>query len=544
MARLPQPGGDNGKWGEILNEFISISHANDGSLKPGSVGSAQLQSNAVTSSSIADGAIDINKINGLGSIATASNSDYIATSQRGVASGVATLDSTAKLSTSQLPGYLSATNLNNAYADSAIQRRSYDFPLDGLSQVYSPAPAFSFAKGSGLTSASIASGGSGYVVGEIITLAGGVFTTPAQVSVTSVSGGVITAVQVRKNGVYQTNPTSPASQATTSGSGTGATITIALGGGSACSIYDPVGVAWNASTIDFYGNGPTNGGSTIGNGTTSWFEWTSDADTFDIKMTAFNTPFDLFVDGKRISATQFSTDASGSQYILTVDFGSRSVRTYRLVGVNMQFNSIRLKATASVWKPNEPHRPYAWMLGDSYTFGTGASGTNRSSAYVMGEILGLNLLPDGVGGAGWTNSTQGTPLARVNAKLAPITHPPEYIFWDMGYNNGGGTPDTAAITAGFDAAIDRARELFPAARQFAFGPATPLGTTSGLTAVKEAISGRCTVKNVSFIDVEGWVTTTNRSLYTAGDNVHPSPEGHEYLGQRKARAIAALLASR
>lgn len=35
MARLPQPGGDSGSWGDILNEFLGESHNSDGSLKNG-----------------------------------------------------------------------------------------------------------------------------------------------------------------------------------------------------------------------------------------------------------------------------------------------------------------------------------------------------------------------------------------------------------------------------------------------------------------------------------------------------------------------------
>lgn len=33
MARLPQPGGDQGEWGRILNEFLRTAHNDDGSLK-------------------------------------------------------------------------------------------------------------------------------------------------------------------------------------------------------------------------------------------------------------------------------------------------------------------------------------------------------------------------------------------------------------------------------------------------------------------------------------------------------------------------------
>jgi hypothetical protein len=33
MARLPQPGGDDGDWGDILNNFLAIEHNTDGTLK-------------------------------------------------------------------------------------------------------------------------------------------------------------------------------------------------------------------------------------------------------------------------------------------------------------------------------------------------------------------------------------------------------------------------------------------------------------------------------------------------------------------------------
>lgn len=34
MVRLPTPGGDQGQWGQILNDYLSVSLNADGSLKP------------------------------------------------------------------------------------------------------------------------------------------------------------------------------------------------------------------------------------------------------------------------------------------------------------------------------------------------------------------------------------------------------------------------------------------------------------------------------------------------------------------------------
>ncbi len=52
MSRLPQPGGDEGTWGQILNDYLSTAHNNDGSIKD----------NVVTAASIAPGAVTVNEI--------------------------------------------------------------------------------------------------------------------------------------------------------------------------------------------------------------------------------------------------------------------------------------------------------------------------------------------------------------------------------------------------------------------------------------------------------------------------------------------------
>lgn len=57
MSRLPTPGGDNGAWGSILNDFLMQSLAPDGALKNGIVGSDAIQDTAVTNGKIANGVI-------------------------------------------------------------------------------------------------------------------------------------------------------------------------------------------------------------------------------------------------------------------------------------------------------------------------------------------------------------------------------------------------------------------------------------------------------------------------------------------------------
>jgi hypothetical protein len=58
MARLPQPGGDSGNWGAILNNFLLQVMTPSGQIKNDVIGSAQLQDGAVTSAQLATDAVD------------------------------------------------------------------------------------------------------------------------------------------------------------------------------------------------------------------------------------------------------------------------------------------------------------------------------------------------------------------------------------------------------------------------------------------------------------------------------------------------------
>ena len=58
MVRLPIPGSDDGKWGEILNQYLSVSLDGSGELQQDSVGRDQLQADSVTSHAIANESIE------------------------------------------------------------------------------------------------------------------------------------------------------------------------------------------------------------------------------------------------------------------------------------------------------------------------------------------------------------------------------------------------------------------------------------------------------------------------------------------------------
>ncbi len=56
MPRLPQPGGDKGNWGAILNDYLSQAHKPDGTLKDSAVSVTAIANNAVTEGKL-DGAV-------------------------------------------------------------------------------------------------------------------------------------------------------------------------------------------------------------------------------------------------------------------------------------------------------------------------------------------------------------------------------------------------------------------------------------------------------------------------------------------------------
>jgi hypothetical protein len=102
---------------------------------------------------------------------------------------------------------------------------------------YATLPSLSATIGSGATltprmkavSATVAAAGSGYAAGDTITLAGGTSTTATVITVDTVSGGAIATYTITTAGNYSALPTSPVSQASTSGSGTGATFNVLWG---------------------------------------------------------------------------------------------------------------------------------------------------------------------------------------------------------------------------------------------------------------------------------------------------------------------------
>lgn len=91
MARLPQPGGDNGNWGQILNEYLAQSHNSDGTLKNGTVSAATIQDGSITESQLTS-AVQT-KLNAVGSGSVADGTITTAKLADGAVTGAKLADS-------------------------------------------------------------------------------------------------------------------------------------------------------------------------------------------------------------------------------------------------------------------------------------------------------------------------------------------------------------------------------------------------------------------------------------------------------------------
>jgi hypothetical protein len=53
MARLPQPGSDDGTWGQILNDYLGVAHDSGGAIKSGAVSGSAVQDDSISATKLA-----------------------------------------------------------------------------------------------------------------------------------------------------------------------------------------------------------------------------------------------------------------------------------------------------------------------------------------------------------------------------------------------------------------------------------------------------------------------------------------------------------
>lgn len=435
------------------------------------------------------------------------------------------------------------SSTSKALADWLSQlRRNQSLDFSPVPVMSSP-PTATLTKSTGLSAVSISSGGAGYTAGDVLTVAGGTYAAAAQITVVSVSSGVITAASVITSGVYTATPANPVS--VTGGTGSGATFSLTWNPGVASSIYNGATWARNGAWFTYLGSNIADvvsgyRGNGNGNGTQCAITFCTDAPSLDFRLIGNNCQYDLYVDGARISASPVTTDSTGAPYTYTIDWsGVVKTRTYTLRGVNTSFGGVIVGQNYTLWAPTR-WRPTVWQLGDSYTFGTQATQSSFNDFRIICDTLGFDGLADGIGGSGWTSTGTTQPQQRITSKLATLTRVPEYIFLSLGYNDAPGGNITLLQT-NFTASVALIRQYCPMAKIIVMGPATPLGSTAAINAVRSAVITLCSTLGLDFIDVADWVNSRNKTLYTASDNTHPNDAGYAFRAARFSQALLGVL---
>jgi hypothetical protein len=503
MARLPQPGGDSGNWGNILNEYLSVTHSADGTLKTDSVGAAQLKPGSITQASLSSSVqASIDGKQAAGSYATTTDltnglASKANTTSVGAINGIASLGGDGKLKEAELPARLTESGITNA-VNAAIEATDpvSQAQLRGLVNVLNPISATYFTDAFAAPPAN-----------DTPTI------TWTQSSATTIPGGSTTGYNVTRTG----------------GAGTPADIQ-----------NDPIfrfdgmlSLPADSADPNNYVRTPllTGGTSQAARYLLRFGVTTSSTQYVEFRLRALATAvkFRIIVNGKWVTEQlDTRTSVTGSPYQLLLTFPNAAVRTVwvEMDGGDASLGQARVTSGASLTKAAAPTLRVA-VVGDSYVGGSGSptDGARRLEtslrfvAHLMGADSFFNF---GIGGTGWVNGAGSG--SNYGTRLADVVACNPHIVIVLGSRNDGSDPGIeAAATASLGA-------LSSIPSVYVTGP-----STSGYTSANTQVKAAAIANGRPFFDgVAGnWITGSDLGT----DGVHPTYAGHKKIADGFWRAV-------
>lgn len=507
MARLPQPGGDEGAWGDILNEFLAQAHNADGTLKQ--LSQAQVQ-NLIPNLAAKANAVDLKPVATSGSYADLSGkppipstaADVGAVSSTGLDAATAALVDNGSSTTS---GALEA-----AYASSTVGNRlrraaHSSTRKDGLLPVMAAPPA-------------VTTGSSNLDA----TLTRAYRTSTGQANCFRFTGGAVQAGPGAYSGYY-------VAPVVTMPSGTG-------------------------------GNMPGSGG------TKNVYQWSVEffTDAPKVMLRLLTTAsIQIEVNDQPVASTTTAIGGVGGTMYALLDFtsvGGSAIRKLRVeFNTASGFDGVYVGPLYSVWTPISETNLKVVTVGDSIDTGTGATMPNGAWQKVTGKILGwTDVRQVSFGGTGFTNVGGSLNVFGATQRVADVvSHAPDLLIITASQNDDGATAST--ITTAALAAFQAYRAALPNVPIVVFGAdAGSSGPSATRKANDSAVHSAFTqwsdpaswwIENVD--DPAGsWQFGTGHVGATVGDGnrdrfgfdgAHPNDLGHQYLGYRFANTFRATV---
>lgn len=189
-----------------------------------------------------------------------------------------------------------------------------------------------------------------------------------------------------------------------------------------------------------------------------------------------------------------------------------------------------------------PENPRVLVIGDSWTYGSAATPVEQGYAYRLAELLGGETVVNGNRGSGYIREDR----IRFGEVIAALDPAAAYDLIVMQ----GSINDRFTPLDGYDAAVnaawDRLAATYPGVPVVVLGPAPQVLPVEKATArIDKHLASLAAHRGWWYISPlqEKWITEENYlSVIDTSDfgRDHPSVEGHAYLAQHVADALAEI----